>query len=83
MLCLFGYMDLLIILKWTTDWTGNEKNSPSIVANMIGMTLGGGAVIGDPILSSKSYQSHVSMLLLLIAFISVPWMLLVKPLVLK
>lgn len=55
MLCLFGYMDLLIILKWTTDWTGHEKNAPSIVANMIGMTLGGGKVVGDPILSSKSY----------------------------
>lgn len=55
MLCLFGYMDLLIISKWLTDWTGNEKNAPSIVANMIGMTLGGGKVIGAPILGSESY----------------------------
>ena len=25
LLCLFGFMDLLIVRKWLTDWSGNES----------------------------------------------------------
>lgn len=42
MLCLFGYMDIVIMLKWTTDWTGREDRAPPIITTMIGMFLGGG-----------------------------------------
>jgi V-type H+-transporting ATPase subunit a len=31
LMCIFGYMDLLIIVKWLTDWTGNEGSAPSII----------------------------------------------------
>jgi len=41
---LFGYMDYIIIVKWTTDWDGREGMSPSIIATMIGMFLGGGEI---------------------------------------
>ena len=32
LLCLFGFMDLLIILKWLTDWTGQQNLAPSIIS---------------------------------------------------
>lgn len=44
MLSMFGYMDLLIILKWTTDFSGIENQAPSIIQSMIGMFLNGGAL---------------------------------------
>ena len=36
---LFGYMDTLIIIKWTTDYTYREYQAPSIIAAMINMFL--------------------------------------------
>lgn len=32
LMSLFGFMDLLIISKWTTDWTGKEGKAPSIIS---------------------------------------------------
>jgi V-type H+-transporting ATPase subunit a len=31
LLALFGYMDLLIILKWLTDYKNREYEAPSII----------------------------------------------------
>lgn len=31
LLAIFGYMDLLIIVKWLTDWTDREGSAPSII----------------------------------------------------
>jgi V-type H+-transporting ATPase subunit a len=31
LLALFGFMDLLIILKWLTNWHGRENEAPSII----------------------------------------------------
>lgn len=33
LICMFGYMDLLIIIKWNTDWVvmGESSRAPSIV----------------------------------------------------
>lgn len=42
--CLFGYMDLMIIVKWLTDFTGKEHTAPSVITSMIGMALNGGAI---------------------------------------
>lgn len=39
MTAMFGYMDLLIILKWTTNFSGFEGEAPSIIQVMIGMFL--------------------------------------------
>jgi len=47
-------MDLMIICKWCTDFSGIEHTAPSVVSMMIGMALNGGdmdegqvAVIGS------------------------------------
>lgn len=44
LLVLFGYMDLMIICKWCTDFTNNENAAPSVITMMIGMFLSGGAI---------------------------------------
>jgi len=41
LLCMFGYMDILILIKWHTDYTGIESQSPSIITTMVNMFLGG------------------------------------------
>jgi V-type H+-transporting ATPase subunit a len=43
MFVLFGYMDLLIIVKWCTDYTGVEHTAPSVITTMIEMALNGGS----------------------------------------
>ena len=46
MLALFGYMDLMIISKWLTNYKGVEHNAPSIITMMVGLFLEGGKVKG-------------------------------------
>ncbi len=29
--CIFGYMDILIIIKWVTSYEGHESLAPSII----------------------------------------------------
>ena len=53
-MCLFGFMNILIIIKWTTDWEAEtakyhkehpklpNKRAPSIIATMIDMFINGG-----------------------------------------
>ena len=36
---LFGYMDVLIILKWLTNYEGKEGKAPSVISMMINMGL--------------------------------------------
>jgi V-type H+-transporting ATPase subunit a len=31
LLSLFGFMDLMIITKWLTNYQGNEHNAPSVI----------------------------------------------------
>lgn len=58
MLCLFGYMDLLIIAKWCTDFSGREHEAPSVIASMIDMALNGGAIAPGfaPLIGSATCQ---------------------------
>lgn len=44
MIVLFGYMDLLIICKWMTDFKGKEHMAPSVITTMIDMALSGGSI---------------------------------------
>lgn len=51
--CMFGYMDVLIVFKWLTDWKGNEGNAPSIISQVINNMLKGGELVGDPLFGEK------------------------------
>ena len=44
LLSMFGFMDVLIVAKWLTDFSGRESEAPSLITAMIAMFLEGGAV---------------------------------------
>ena len=82
MLSLFGYMVLLIIYKWAIDWSGTSADSdtpptvpPNLIDQMISIVLSPGSVTE----ALYSGQDTVQLGLIAIAFVCVPWMLLVKP----
>lgn len=83
LLSLFGYMDYIIMVKWTTDWDGREDRSPSIIATMIGMFLGGGEIPEktDALLHDAQYQKEIQLRLLFVVLICAPMMLIPKPII--
>jgi V-type H+-transporting ATPase subunit a len=72
----------MIICKWLTDFSGRESQAPSIITNMIGMALNGGAI--EPgtvgVVGSDGFQQGISIFFLLVALVCVPTMLFPKPL---
>ena len=44
MLMLFGYMDLMILIKWLTDYSEDSSEAPSIITLMVGMFLDKGRI---------------------------------------
>ena len=89
LLSLFGYMDLLIIIKWNTNYLGIEHEAPSIISTVVGMFLSGGKVPGKELFPGQVLvnnlmvgKSTISIMLtatLVIFIVCIPWMLLVKP----
>jgi len=74
-------MDVMIIIKWLNDFKGVESTAPSIVTNMIDVFLGGGVVPMEnrPLIGDRDTQQKVSVIFVLIALITIPWMLVPKP----
>lgn len=84
MLCTFGYMILMIFIKWATDWVRiaevtPESTPPNLIQTMIDMFLSPGSVEDDVLLYNG--QATVQLALLLIAVLCIPWMLCPKPLI--
>ena len=79
LLALFGFMDMIIIIKWLTDWHSLEHaKPPSIISMMISMMLNfGKSETGETEL--MPYQIPIMNFLLAIVLICVPLMLFVKP----
>jgi len=76
---LFGFMDFLIIAKWSTNWYANPNaQPPSIITNMINMFLGGGKVEGDPMIPE---QQATMQFLVTLALVCIPVLLMVKPII--
>ncbi|KNE58695.1 hypothetical protein AMAG_04249 [Allomyces macrogynus ATCC 38327] len=82
MQCIFGYLVVCMIYKWLVDWSQPGMPSPPGLLNMlIFMFLSPGKVKkGEELFAG---QATVQMILLGIAMICVPWMLCVKPYLLK
>ena len=92
MCCLFGFMNVLIVKKWTTDWyalaeadhqkdpSAPMKEPPAIINTMIMMFISGGKRPADnhefDVISDQQWWMQV---LTIGALISVPTMLLVEP----
>jgi len=45
MIGLFGYMIVLIFIKWGTDWTGKTHMAPSLISQMLSIFLSFGSVV--------------------------------------
>jgi V-type H+-transporting ATPase subunit a len=73
LVCFFGYMDWMIIQKWVSVPTTN----PSLINSMISMGLG--QPDKDPLYDG---QPEVQGKLMMLTALSVPWLLLPKPIIL-
>lgn len=71
---IFGYLVLLIIMKWMTFYE-NTSEAPGLLDTLIYMFLSPGTIK----MPMYRGQAFVQVFLLIIAFISIPWMLLGKP----
>lgn len=84
---IFGYLVVLILLKWSINWDSVSCRSdptcvpPDLKTVLIDMFMSPGTLSK----TGQLYwgQSLVQLVLLLLAVIAVPWMLLPKPLILK
>jgi len=88
LLSIFGYMNLLIFIKWFKYDYNSAACAPSILINMINMFLYKYVDDSDRtqpcyLLSWYGGQQFFQTILLLAALLCVPWMLVVKPYLLK
>lgn len=42
---LFGYMNIMIFMKWATDWSNDKSKAPSIISLLMKIFLNGGSVV--------------------------------------
>ncbi|XP_036616122.1 V-type proton ATPase 116 kDa subunit a [Trichosurus vulpecula] len=80
-LCLFGYLVFMVIFKWCQYDVYTSRSAPSILIHFINMFLFN---YSDP--TNKplyAHQQEVQSFLVIFALIAVPWMLLIKPFILR
>lgn len=82
---LFGYLCLIIFIKWIIFDATTAGCAPSLLITLINMCLMKGAEPASPGCEEWMYsgQGVIQTIFVLCAFVCVPWMLLVKPFVLK
>ena len=89
LLSIFGYMDFMIVWKWFKYNSAISGRAPSILITLINMFLLKDVDPNDETqpehLREELYAQHslVQKVLLAAALASVPWMLFIKPFVLK
>ena len=76
LLAVFGYMDVLIIIKWFTNYAGRTDRAPSVIVTVVNFFLDSGKIQGDEFFKGNV---SVSQTLLAVAIITIPWMLLTQP----
>lgn len=83
LMAIFGYMNLIIIAKWITLDSNDAACAPSILIILINMFLY--KYPEEPCNVAPMYygQQAIQTLLLFVALICVPWMLCLKPFILK
>jgi len=74
-------MCFLIIYKWSVDWVALNQSPPFLLNVMIQMFLSPQAVTPDNLVFEG--QVYVQWILIFLAVICVPWMLVLKPYILK
>jgi len=89
MMSTFGYMVILIFYKWCIDWRGDGapsslggQGAPSILNLMISMFLSP-RLTPIPMYHLYGPQGYIQLVLIFFAIVSVPVMLVVKPLLMR
>lgn len=88
LLLLFGYMDLLILYKWSVDWSERTLAPPSVITTMINLPLNFGGTEdcescgGQPMWGEigNTSQDSLQVLILVLSLLTIPLMLFPKPL---
>ncbi|XP_072176712.1 V-type proton ATPase 116 kDa subunit a 1-like [Diadema setosum] len=78
MLSIFGYLVVLIFAKWLMFDVWNMHDAPSLILTLINMGLLGKP---DPVMFKG--QVPLQQFLILLAFACIPWMLMIKPFILR
>ena len=81
MLSLFGYMIMLIYIKWFVNWDADLQQAPSIINTLMSMALKGGSVDGKPVWGSVVVEERTNKVLFYVAIMCVPFILIPKPLI--
>ena len=85
MCLLFGYLVIMIFIKWGTDWSADPSKAPSLISQLLMIFLNMGSVGPDgnktPLFSKDNYsvQENLQYYILIICVICVPIMWLPKP----
>ena len=85
MCLLFGYMCLMIYIKWGTDWSDDLSKAPSLISQLLMLFLNLGSTGPDgaktPLFHREDYhfQETFQYYALVISIICIPIMLLIKP----
>lgn len=83
LLSIFGYLVFMIIFKWLAFDANNSASAPSLIITLIDMVMMGGVdqpLYGD---SKGKLQMIIQTTLVVVAVVCVPWMLCVKPYILR
>jgi V-type H+-transporting ATPase subunit a len=78
---LFGYMIILIFVKWATDWSQDTSKAPSLIAQLMNIALKAGSVDDKPTWGTVESQEYTHFILLIIALNCVPFLLFPKPII--
>lgn len=83
MISFFNYMQFIIVYKWCRSWIG--KYNVSLITVLVDMVLKPGQMIEDEniLFHDQDQQASLQVVFILCMFLSIPWMLLMKPLILK
>jgi len=81
MLLLFGYMIVLIFIKWVTDYSLDTSKAPSIITILMNLALKGGSVEGTPVWGTISTEERINKIFFYISILCIPIILLVKPII--
>ena len=75
----FVYLDVMIIIKWAIDWNHDSVSPPSLISQFLNLGLKMGGIEGDSLYSTGKNQEYIQRILFVIALLTVPCMLVIKP----